>query len=52
MEYILNQPYRKNDNFLNHYQNLTKRFLYVIEKTLYGESKDPYKIYEGEKING
>ena len=34
------------------YQNLTKRFLYVIEKTLYGESKEPYKIYEGEKING
>ena len=34
------------------YKNLKKSFLYVIEKTLYGESKDPYKIYEGEKING
>ena len=33
------------------YKALTKRFLYVIEKTLYGESKEPYKIYEGEKIH-
>lgn len=32
------------------YKNLTKRFLYVVEKTLYGESKEPYKVYEGEKI--
>ena len=33
------------------YKNLTKRFLYVIEKTLYGESKEFYKIYDGEKIS-
>ena len=32
------------------YQNLTKRFLYVIEKTLYGKSNYEYKQYEGEKI--
>ena len=34
------------------YRNLTKRFLYVVEKTLFGESEQPYKIYEGEKISG
>ena len=31
------------------YQNLTQRFLYVIEKTLYGKSDIEYKQYEGEK---
>ena len=30
------------------YQNLTKRFLYVIEKTLYGKSNYEYWQYVGE----
>ena len=34
------------------YQVLTDRFVYVIEKTMYGKSERPYKVYEGEKING
>ncbi|MBE6639336.1 MAG: glycosyltransferase family 4 protein [Ruminococcaceae bacterium] len=34
------------------YRVLTERFLFVIEKTLYGQSKRNYKVYEGEKING
>ena len=34
------------------YKVLTERFLHVIEKTLHGESKRHYKIYEGEQNNG
>lgn len=34
------------------YKVLTKRFIYVLDKTLFGESNEYYKVYEGEKING
>lgn len=30
------------------YKSLAKRFIYVLEKTLFGESNEYYKVYEGE----
>ena len=31
------------------YNHLSERFLYVVEKTLYGSSRIKYKVYKGEE---